>query len=124
MNINTLSAGTLTGDTVRNPAGDELGTVEEIMIDLDSGGVAYLVLAAGGFLGMGEKYFAIPWSMVTVDLDEHEAVIDVDKATIENAPGFDRDNWPDSRDMGWISDVYQYYGQTPFWQREREGASQ
>lgn len=124
MTVNTLSAGTLTGDTVRNRNGDELGTVEEIMIDLDSGGVAYMVLSAGGFLGVGDKFFAIPWTMVTVDIDAHEVVVDVDAETIENAPGFDKDNWPDSRDMGWISDVYDYYGQAPFWQREPQGASQ
>jgi hypothetical protein len=56
-----LGASTLTGDRVRNSAGDDLGKIEEIMIDLASGRVAYAVLSFGGFLGIGDKLFAVPW---------------------------------------------------------------
>jgi len=111
-----LSAGTLKGDDIRNSEGDALGTLEEIVIDTDAGRVAYGVLAAGGFLGMGEKFFAIPWDMVTVDTDNHELVVDLDKKTLEDAPGFDKDNWPDTTDMSWVVDVYRYYGREPYWQ--------
>jgi len=65
-----LSASTLSGDTVRNAAGDDLGSVKEIMVDIPSGRVAYAVLSFGGFLGMGDKLFAVPWSALTVDEDE------------------------------------------------------
>lgn len=111
-----LSAGTLKGDDIRNPDGDALGTLEEIVIDTDAGRVAYGVLAAGGFLGMGEKFFAIPWDLVSVDTDNHELVVDLDKETLEEAPGFDKDNWPDTTDMSWVVDVYRYYGREPYWQ--------
>lgn len=110
-----LSAGTLTGDPVRNRDGDRLGTLHEIVIDLESGRVAYTVVASGGFLGMGDKFFAIPWDLVTVDLDNHEIVLDIDKELLENAPGFDKDNWPDSTDRTWIADVFRYYQSTPYW---------
>lgn len=110
-----LSASTLTGDKARNPAGDDLGKIEEVVIDLDTGRVAYAVLAAGGFLGMGDKYFAIPWDRLTVDTDNKEVVVNVDKEILEKAPGFDKDNWPEVSDNAWIADVYRYYQSTPYW---------
>lgn len=110
-----LSASTLTGDKVRNRDGEKLGQLEEIVIDIDSGRVAYAVLASGGFLGHGDKYFAVPWQLLTVDTENHEVVIDVAKETLENAPGFDKDNWPDVNDRNWIMDVYHYYGSDPYW---------
>jgi sporulation protein YlmC with PRC-barrel domain len=112
---NALSASTITGDPVRNSAGDDLGKIEEIVIDLDRGRVAYAVLAAGGFMGVGDKYFAIPWDRLTVDLDNKEVVVDVEQDLLENAPGFDKDNWPDPKDNAWIADIYRYYETTPYW---------
>ena len=115
MAVSTLSAGTLTGDTVRNRQDEELGNVEEIMIDLDSGRVSYFVLSAGGFLGVGDKYFAIPWELLEVDTENHDVVVDLSKETVENAPGFDKDNWPDGSDLNWLNDIYTYYGTEPYW---------
>src|SRR5690348_29699 len=62
-----LSAATLTGDRVRNPAGEDLGKVEEIMIDVASGRVAYVVVSFGGFLGIGDKLFAVPWRALSLN---------------------------------------------------------
>ncbi len=115
MTMTALSAGTLTGDTVRNRADEDLGKVEEIMIDLATGRVAYVVLSAGGFLGVGDKYFAMPWDLLEVDTATHSVVVDLDKETIENAPGFDKDNWPDTSDSSWLNDVYVYYQREPYW---------
>jgi sporulation protein YlmC with PRC-barrel domain len=114
----SLSASTLTGDNVRNPGGDDLGHLEEIVIDLETGRVSYAVLATGGFLGLGDKYFAIPWDLLTVDTDNKEVVLDVSKETLENAPGFDKDNWPDIHDRTWVADVYRYYGHDPYWEAD------
>ena len=88
-----LAASTLAGDSVRNSAGEDLGKVDEIMIDIPSGKVAYAVLSFGGVLRMGNKLFAVPWSALTVDEDEKCFILDVDKQTLESAPGFDKDNW-------------------------------
>jgi sporulation protein YlmC with PRC-barrel domain len=98
MQAQALSASTITGDNVRNLEGDDLGHIEELVIDLDSGRINYAVLSSGGFLGLGNKLFAIPWDMLTVDTDSKEVVIDLSKETLENAPGFDKDNWPDIHD--------------------------
>jgi len=110
-----LSAGTLIGDDVRNNNGEKLGKLEEIMIDLDEGRVAYAVLSFGGFLGVGDKLFAIPWDALTVDTQNKEIVFDVQKEVLEQAPGFDKDNWPKTTDRDWLVEVYTYYGYDPYW---------
>jgi hypothetical protein len=117
-----LAASTLAGDSVRNFPGDELGTMVEIMIDIPTGRVAYAVLSFGGILGMGNKLFAVPWSMLSVDEDQKCFMLDVDIKVLEGARGFDRDNWPDMTDMGWGSEVFQYFGITPYWEDDAEKA--
>src|SRR5436190_10590460 len=104
-----MSAGTLAGDRVRNSAGEDLGKIEEIMIDVPTGRVAYAVLSFGGFLGMGQKLFALPWDALQLDEDGHQFILNVDKATLENAPGFDSDNWPDMADPNWGSQIHSHY---------------
>ena len=113
-----LAAGTLAGDSVRNSAGEDLGKVNEIMIDIPSGQVAYAVLSFGGVLGIGGKLFAVPWSALTVDQDEKCFILDVDRQTLETAPGFDKNNWPDMADTTWGQQIARHYGRTPYWERE------
>jgi sporulation protein YlmC with PRC-barrel domain len=110
-----LSASSLASHSVTNKLGEDLGSVKEIMIDLPSGRIAYAVLSFGGFLGMGNKLFAIPWEVLTVDEDRKCLVLDADKATLEKAPGFDKDHWPDMADSRWGTEVYTYYGRKPYW---------
>jgi sporulation protein YlmC with PRC-barrel domain len=111
-----LSASTLAGDHVQNSAGEDLGKVNEIMIDIPSGKVAYAVLSFGGFLGMGNKLFALPWSALKLDEGKKCFVLDVDKKKLENAPGFDKDNWPDMADTTWRNEIFSYYGARPYWE--------
>jgi sporulation protein YlmC with PRC-barrel domain len=117
-----LSATTMIGDKVVNAAGDELGTLKELMIDLDAGRVNYAVLSFGGFMGLGDKLFAIPWEALTLNTKDHDFILHVDKAKLENAPGFDKDDWPDEAqyDAGWLHDLYDYYGYPPYWKKEVE----
>lgn len=110
-----LAASTLAGDKVRNAAGEDLGKIDEIMIDIPTGRVAYAVLSFGGILRMGNKLFAVPWNTLRVDEDEKCFILDVDSRTLESAPGFDKDNWPDMADMHWGTEVFQYYHATPYW---------
>ena len=109
-----LSASTLSGDHVQNAAGEDLGKVDEIMIDIVSGKVAYAVLSFGGFLRMGNKLFALPWSALSVDEDKKCFVLDINKTRLENAPGFDKDNWPDMADTTWGTEIFSYYGVRPY----------
>jgi len=110
-----LSADTLTGDSVVNLQEEDLGKIEHLMIDLEKGRVAYAVLSFGGFMGMGDKLFAIPWDALKVDTAEKRFVLDVDKKKLELAPGFDKEQWPDMADRTWGEDVYRYYNAKPYW---------
>ncbi len=111
-----MSASSLTGDRVVNPAGEDIGKINEIMIDTPTGRIAYAVLSFGGFLGMGDKLFAIPWSRLTLDEDRKVFVLDVDREMLERAPGFDKGNWPDMTDRSWGAEIYSYYGVAPYWE--------
>jgi sporulation protein YlmC with PRC-barrel domain len=110
-----LSGSSLKGDKVVNHEGDDLGKIEEIMIDLDHGRVAYAVLSFGGFLGLGDKLFAIPWQAFTVDTANKRLVLNANKEILEKAPGFDKTSWPDMADLSWGSNLYGYYGYKPYW---------
>ena len=111
-----MSASSLSGDQVINKAGDDLGKVHEIMIDVPTGKVAYAVLSFGGVLGIGNKLFAVPWGAFILDEDNKQFILDVDKNKLENAPGFDKDNWPDMADPTWRGQIYSHYGVEPDWE--------
>lgn len=110
-----LSATTMIGDEVRNREGESLGKIEEIMIDQRTGHVAYAVVSFGGFLGVGNKLFAVPWKALLLDPEEHEFVLDIDKSRLENAPGFDKDNWPSGADRSFLDEVHTYYEVEPYY---------
>jgi sporulation protein YlmC with PRC-barrel domain len=111
-----MGASTLKGDKVVNAAGDDIGKVNEIMLDVATGRVAYAVLSFGGFLGMGDKLFAIPWERLALDEDQKVFRLNIDKATLERAPGFDKDNWPDMANPDFGRQVYSYYHSKPYWE--------
>jgi sporulation protein YlmC with PRC-barrel domain len=104
---------TLAGGHVRNSAGEDLGSIEEIMIDAPSGRVAYAVLSFGGILGLGSKLFAVPWEALTLNRADHEFILNVDKNLLKNAPGFDKENWPDMADPTFTRLIHSYYGYQP-----------
>jgi len=111
-----LSSSSISSDRVKNAAGDNLGKIEDLMIDVNSGRIAYAVLSFGGFLKMGNKLFAIPWPALTLDAVNKEFVLNVDKSVLENATGFDKDDWPDMADLRFGSDIYRHYGYKPYWE--------
>jgi sporulation protein YlmC with PRC-barrel domain len=110
-----LSASTLKGDKVVNHQGEDLGKIEELMVDLDHGRIAYAVLSFGGFLGMGDKLFAIPWQAFSVDTVQKRLILNAKKELLEKATGFDKSNWPNMADPAWGSKLYGYYGYKPYW---------
>ncbi len=110
-----MAADTLEGDKVVNRQGQDLGTIEDIMIDVQRGRVAYAVMSCGGFLGIGDKLFAIPWNALTLDADRHCFVMDADAQRFEKAPGFDKDHWPSMADNTWATQVHDFYGVRPYW---------
>ena len=115
---NVMDAATLAGDSVVNAAGEDLGKIEAIMLDVTSGRIAYAVLSFGGFLGMGKKLFALPWGALTLDAVERRFILDASKEKLENAEGFDKDHWPSMAEPGWATRLYSYYNVTPYWRPE------
>ena len=105
-----MGADTLIGNDVYNRAEEDLGDIKEIMLDMSTGKVAYAVLSFGSFLGLGEKLFAVPWSALTLDTVNKRFILDIDKSRLENAPGFDKDDWPDMADETWAQTIHNYYG--------------
>jgi sporulation protein YlmC with PRC-barrel domain len=105
-----MGAGTLIGDDVYNRQEEDLGDIKEIMLDMRTGQVAYAVLSFGGILGMGEKLFVVPWQRLTLDTVNKRFILDIEKDRLEDAPGFDKDHWPDMRSERWSSEVDAFYG--------------
>jgi hypothetical protein len=108
-----FGARTFLGDEVYNQREDRLGTLKEFMLDLDSGRICYAVMSSGGFLGVGEKLFAIPWRALTHDAENECFVLDIAEARLMNSPGFDKRHWPDMTDAAWVQDINTFYGIKP-----------
>ena len=111
----TLGASTLIHDRVVNLAGEDVGRIEELMVDVISGRVAYAVLSFGGILGIGGKLFAMPWSAITVDEAKRRFLVNVSHDQLEKMPGFDKEHWPDLSDLDYANGVYRQWGVTPYW---------
>lgn len=105
------------GNKVVNPSGEVLGNLKELVFDLEEGHIAYAVLSFGGFIGMGDKLFAIPWEALVLNPKDHTFILDMEKEVLQKAPGFDKDHWPDDAqyEAGWLLDIYEYYGYSPYW---------
>ena len=110
MNNLILSSTSITGTNVTNSKGENLGEVKDLMIDTQSGTVNYAVLSFGGFLGLGDKYFAVPFEAFSVNEATETFVLNVSKDVLENAPGFDKSSWPKTSDTAYWNNLYNHYG--------------
>ena len=112
-----IAASKVNGTTVYNSQGESLGSIYDVMIDKRSGEVAYAVMSFGGFLGMGEDYHPLPWSMLTYDTEQGGYVVNLDKDSLEGAPRYneaDEARWDDPEYTGSIDDFYARYEATGF----------
>jgi sporulation protein YlmC with PRC-barrel domain len=94
--VKILTATSLIGDRVENRQGEHLGRIKDIMLDVQRGNIAYVVLEYGGFMGVGEKLFAIPFIDLDLDQTQQKFMLDVDKEQLDRAPGFDKNHWPET----------------------------
>jgi len=104
-----LSAATITGDEVCNLQDQKLGKIQELMLDITAGRIGYAVLSSGGFLGMGDRLFAVPWRALKLDREHKRFTLDIDLERLKKAPGFDKDHWPNMADPSWNTTVESYY---------------
>jgi len=95
------------GATVKNPAGETLGSVDDLMIDSATGRIIYVVMAFGGMLGLGKQFHPVPWELVTCDIPSETVIVDLDKARLEKAPNYGVDDEWTRRNA---SEVDSYYG--------------
>jgi sporulation protein YlmC with PRC-barrel domain/stress response protein YsnF len=112
-----LPVGNLTGNDAVNIEGERLGTIASYAIDLEQGRIAYAILSFGGFLGFGDKWFAVPWDAMQFSPHDKKFILNVNKELLEQAPGFDKDNWPSPDDRQFALEVYKYYGRVPYWEQ-------
>jgi hypothetical protein len=115
---NVVDAARLACGKVVDAAGEDLGKIEAIMLDVTSGRIAYAVLSFGGFLGMGTKLFALPWGALKLDAIEQRFTLDASKEKLQNADGFDKDHWPSMADPAWATRLHSHYNVTPYWHEE------
>jgi hypothetical protein len=114
----TMVKRSILGAKVLNRERQDLGTIEDLVVDTRGSRVAYAILSFGGFLQMCDKHFAIPWAALAFNVADKIAVLNVDKDRLKNAPGFDKDHWPDMADTEWGSQIHGHYGYRPYWETE------
>lgn len=111
-----IMAPKIIGEGVINRQNESLGKIHELVFDSVDGRLVYAVLTFGGFMGMGNKLFAIPWRAFEFAALEHKLILGVDKAKLKAAPGFDQNAvWPDFADRTWGGTIHKYYGYEPYW---------
>jgi sporulation protein YlmC with PRC-barrel domain len=117
-----LPVNNLTGNDVVNIDGEKLGSIASYGIGLERGRIAYAVLSVGGFMGFGDKWFAVPWDVLQFSPHDRNFILNVNRELLEDAPGFDKDNWPSSDNRQFALQVYEHYGKVPYWERELDGS--
>ena len=105
-----ISADRVQGTPVFDQAGAKLGHIEDILLHKESGRVAYAVMSYGGFLGAGERYHPLPWSMLTYDVDRNGYVVPLNKAMLDGAPTLGREQVEQQDDTAWAEEVHHHYG--------------
>jgi sporulation protein YlmC with PRC-barrel domain len=109
-----IAAHEIQGTSVFNTALENLGTVEDIMIDVMCGRIAYAVLSFGGFLGIGDRHYPLPWEKLTYNEELGGYVVDIDRETLEGAPSITDAATATWDDEAWSRDVHAHYGMPPF----------
>jgi len=91
-----LAATSIIGDNVYSENEKHLGKIADIMVELSTGKIEYVVIGFGGFLTIGEKYFAIPFGLLKVDPAKKGFMFNQPREMLEKAPGFDMNHWPET----------------------------
>ena len=105
-----LSGSSIMGISVENKNGNNIGSIKDVMIDTRTGEVVYAVLAVDtGFLNLSSKFFAVPLQALEFDYENERVLMDIKREQLENAPGFDKGNWPNGPQSEFIGSVYDFY---------------
>ena len=110
-----IAAKKVQGATVYNTALETLGTIQDVMIDKASGRIAYAILSHGGFLGIGDRYYPLPWEKLGYNMEMDGYIVDIDRETLAGAPSYTDAAAVSWHDKDWGREVYAYHGTHPFW---------
>ncbi|WP_029007386.1 PRC-barrel domain-containing protein [Azospirillum halopraeferens] len=110
-----LSADGLRSLQLRGADGEEVGAIQEVVVDPRNGRIAYAVVELGGFLGIGERYFPVPWAVFETGVRGEGLVLKVPRERLVTAPQYTRDHRPDMSDRQWALALHTYYGVEPYW---------
>jgi len=108
--INAFMVEKIIGSKVINLKGETLGKINNLVVDIDTGRIVYAVLESGGFLGIGDKLFPVPWKSLAALPSEGLFFLNQSKEQMQKAPAFDRKDLPNMGDMRWGANVFKYYG--------------
>lgn len=97
------------GTKVINQSKDRLGEIGDLVLDFNTGEIAYVVIASGGVLGVGDTLHAVPWKALRLNPDRDAFILNVTEAAWKNAPGFDQQDWPEVSDQSWRHQINSYY---------------
>jgi len=112
---NVHKASELIGMNVNNVSDQKIGDVKNLGLDLQSGRVAYVILGAGGVLGVGDKLYVMPPNAFTLASNNKSLVTGIDKQNLEGAPILNEKNWGEISDQQFAARVYKHYGKQPYW---------
>lgn len=111
-NRNLISSGDVQGTDVYSPQEEKIGDIDHLMIDKQSGRVLYAVMSFGGFLGLGQSHYPVPWSALHYDTSLGGYMTNITEDQLRNAPSFSEDSFT-NRD--WEQRVHQHYNAQPYW---------
>ncbi len=113
--VGLIGSDKVEGTAVYRSNGDRIGTIDRVMIDKISGKVAYAVMSFGGFLGIGDDHYPVPWSLLTYNTDLGGYEVNISDAQLRGAPRFSQGEDWDRYDRDRETALYSYYGVTPYW---------
>ena len=105
----------LTQYDVINKQGQDMGQVQTFVVDMVAGRIAFVVVSFEGFLGISDKWFAMPWEILKWSIEDKKFILDMSKESLEMAPGMDKSKWPNEINFDLMAKAYSHYGVAPYW---------
>jgi sporulation protein YlmC with PRC-barrel domain len=103
------------GTSVKNPSGESIGKIEDVMLDKQSNNIMYAVIGFGGFLGMGEKYHPVPWQSLDYDESLSAYVVPFTKEQLKAAPADSLEALTTGDGTAYRNRAYDYYKADRYW---------
>ncbi len=110
-----IPASRVIGTNVYNTAGENIGTIQDVMLDKTSNGIMFAVIGFGGFLGIGEKYHAVPWSVLDYEPSHGGYVVPFTKEQLKAAPAHSIDELSAQDGTTARDAAFNYYRVEPYW---------